>query len=209
VPVGCSKPPPHAEQDVADLLPRGRTIVGIFENLHWHRYDAAYREAFVAGARALAEAFPQVLFVLKPHHAGLWLTSQYEGQPPAAANLLVADPQSPAWERHTAGALLGHLSAVITTPSTVALDAARAGLPVAVAAHGLDLDNYRPLERLAEPADWQAFVRGALAPGQRPALQERSARFVERVLVPGDAARRIVEDLRAAVAVRAGSGGHA
>jgi glycosyltransferase involved in cell wall biosynthesis len=196
VPVGCPKDPSVPAADLKGLLPEGRPIVGIFENLHWHRYSDAYRQAFLANVTAMAGEFPHAVFLVKPHHAGLWLTRRYEGERPEADNLVVADPQDPAWERHTASALMPHLAAVITSPSTVALDAARLGLPVAVVAAGLDLDNYRPLMLLDTREDWRVFVAQALDAGGRTALKQQSSQFVAAVLTAGDAADRILEDLR-------------
>jgi glycosyltransferase involved in cell wall biosynthesis len=199
VPVGCPKDADVPAASLGALLPADRPVVGLFENLHWHRYSSAYRAGFVEHVESLAQSFPQVFFLVKPHHAGVWLSRRYEGERPAAPNLLIADPQSPDWEHHTAAALLPHLSAVITTPSTVAMDAARKGLPVAVVAGDLQVDSYAPLPLLVSGPDWREFVAGALEPGRREALRALSGRFVERVLVPGNAARRIVEDLRLAV----------
>jgi hypothetical protein len=90
------------------------------------------------------------------------------------------------------------MTAVITTPSTVALDAARYSLPVAVFAGDLDLSNYQPLPLLQALADWQAFVNSALDLEQRGRLKDASTSFVARVLVDGDGAQRIAADLIAA-----------
>jgi uncharacterized NAD(P)/FAD-binding protein YdhS len=197
MPVGCPKEARVKPADLDGLLPAGRPVVGVFENLHWHRYSDEYRQNFIDNVRAAAQAFPDVVFLLKPHHAGLWLTKRYEGERPASDNLVIADPQSPEWENHTASALLGHMAAVITTPSTVALDAARMELPTAVFGAGLSLDNYHPLTLLSTPPDWLEFLARALDGEQRAPLQEQSSRFVDLVLTPGNAAKRIVEDLRA------------
>lgn len=196
--VGCPKPATTDPADLGDLLTKDRPVIGIFENLHWHRYDDTYRQAFLEAVGQLAENFPQVTFLVKPHHAGLWLTHRYEGQRPAASNLVIADPQTTPWENHTASALLGIMTAVITTPSTVALDAARYSLPVAVFAGDLDLSNYQPLTLLQALADWQAFVNSALDLEQRGRLKDASTSFVARVLVDGDGAQRIAADLIAA-----------
>ncbi len=193
--VGCSKPATTDPADLGDLLPFGQPVIGIFENLHWHRYDDNYRLTFLNAVSQLAEDFPQVTFLVKPHHAGLWLTQRYEGQRPVAFNLVIADPQTSPWENHTASALLGSMTAVITTPSTVALDAARYGLPVAVFAGGLDLSNYQPLPLLQTLADWQAFVKASLDTAQRASLKNAASSFVERVLIEGDGAQRIAADL--------------
>jgi glycosyltransferase involved in cell wall biosynthesis len=196
--VGCPKPATTAPADLGDLLTKDRPVIGIFENLHWHRYDDTYRQAFLEAVGHLAEKFPQVTFLVKPHHAGLWLTHRYEGQRPVSSNLVIADPQTSPWENHTASALLGIMTAVITTPSTVALDAARYSLPVAVFAGDLDLSNYQPLPLLQALADWQAFVNSALDLEQRGRLKDASTSFVARVLVDGDGAQRIAADLIAA-----------
>lgn len=196
--VGCPKPATTDPADLGDLLTKDRPVIGIFENLHWHRYDDTYRQAFLEAVGQLAEKFPQVTFLVKPHHAGLWLTHRYEGQRPVSSNLVIADPQTSPWENHTASALLGIMTAVITTPSTVALDAARYSLPVAVFAGDLDLSNYQPLPLLQALADWQAFVNSALDLEQRGRLKDASTSFVARVLVDGDGAQRIAADLIAA-----------
>lgn len=196
MPVGCPKEVRVEPAKLDGLLPQGRPVVGVFENLHWHRYSDDYRTAFVDDVAALAQAFPQVQFLIKPHHAGMWLTKMFHGDRPAADNVVIADPQAREWERHTASALLPHMAAVITTPSTVALDAARMGLPVAVVARGMHLDNYHPLTLLSHFDDWRGFVATALDGERARALREQSERFVALVVVPGNAARRIVEDLR-------------
>lgn len=198
IPMGCPKPATTEPADLGHLLPIGRPVVGVFENLHWHRYDDAYRQAFLHAVCLLVESFPQVTFLVKPHHAGMWLTHRYEGERPAASNLVIADPRASAWEQHTASALLGRMAAVITSPSTVALDAARQGLPVAVFAGALDLSNYQPLPLLHSPADWPGFVNAALDAEQRGTLESAAAAFVARVIVNGDGAQRIAADLAAA-----------
>jgi len=196
VAVGCPKPATVPPAAMDGLIPNDRPVIGIFENLHWHRYSEAYKNAFLDNVKALARAFPEVFFLLKPHHAGLWLTERYEGDKPVSDNLVIADPAKAPWENYTAGALLGHMDAVITSPSTVALDAARMGLPVAVVSGDLRLDNYRPLPLLANEQEWTGFVTQVLDADGRRDLQRQSSGFVDLVLVPGDAARRIVEDLR-------------
>lgn len=201
VPVGCPKEAVVPAASLDGLVPNDRPVVGIFENLHWHRYSERYKRAFIDSVVALAQACPSVFFLLKPHHAGLWLTKRYDGERLAGDNLLIADPQSPAWENHTASALLGHMTAVITSPSTVALDAARLGLPVAVAAVDLHLDNYLPLTLLGAEQDWKEFVAQALDGTGRQRLEEQSAQFVASVLTSGNAARRIIQDLRATAGV--------
>ncbi|HVE52830.1 MAG TPA: hypothetical protein VNB23_05560, partial [Ramlibacter sp.] len=202
LPVGCPKDERVPAAELGALLPAGRPVIGIFENLHWHRYTDDYRAAFLESVQHLARAYPDLCFLVKPHHAGVWLSHRYKGDLPVADNLIIANPHAREWERHTATALLPHLSAVITTPSTVALDAARQGLPVAVFAGDLQIDNYRPLPRLRGTADWAGFIAQALDTEGHRVLEEQAGEFVARVLIPGNAAERIVHDLhRTAAAV--------
>ena len=195
IPVGCPKPAMPKVLRPLPPMPTEKHIVGVFENLHWHRYDDEYREAFLTALMKSAMDFPQVLFLVKPHHAGMWLTSRFKGALPEAANILIADPADPKWEPLTAGDLLPALSAVITTPSTVALDAARAGLPVAVVAGTLDLPRYEPLTMLRATGDWLAFIESSRHADGKAGLLAQANGFMDRTLVPGDAAAAIVEDL--------------
>lgn len=192
---GCPKPAMEPAANLSGLLDDDAVVIGVFENLHWHRYSDEYRQFFLDGIADLALQFPAITFLVKPHHAGLWLTSRFKGDKPAATNIVIADPKDPAWEAYTAGSLLGRMKAVITTPSTVALDAARHGLPTAIVAHTLELDNYLPLHQIRHPEDWSHFVLSTL---DASAFSERiaaSAQYVDRMILAGDAAERIVDDL--------------
>ena len=74
----------------------------------------------------------------------------------------------------------------MTTPSTVAVDAARGGRPVAVCAFGLDLAAYAPLRTLEGAVDLASFLA---APADE--LLRRNEAFLSRALLPGAAAHRI------------------
>ena len=152
---------------------------------------------FLAGVRHLAQMFPNIIFLIKPHNAGMWLTGHYKGEQPEASNLMVADPKQPFWASVSAPQLLGRLSAVITTPSTVAFDAARIELPVAVVAHGLALENYAPLQLIEKLDDWCAFVKQVLDDSQKEKLKNTDREFVGSVSLAGDAAARIADDVMA------------
>jgi glycosyltransferase involved in cell wall biosynthesis len=195
VPMGCTKPAQVLPAELAGLWPAGvPTVIGVFENLHWHRFDDAYRAAFLTNLEAMAEKFPHCLFVVKPHHAGMYLTKRHAGDLPSHTNLLIADPANPAWERYTAQALMQHMQGVITTPSTVALDAARMGVPVAVAADEDAIARFAPLPLLQHAADWADFI-GGLAAGQAGAHADALRAFAGRYVLDGDAASRMVADL--------------
>ena len=146
----------------------------------------------------LASLNPNTYFLLKPHHASIWTSSRRLGAAKLPANILLADPLSAAWEPYTAEQLLTYTAAVITTPSTVALDAAAKSIPLAVAAGELTLDFYRPLTLLCEQQDWVDFLATASALGRRPSLIEKSRLFFGKYMTPGSAAERIAGDMRSA-----------
>lgn len=194
VPVGCSKStPPPVGMAQLPLSRHWDRVVGVFENLHWHRYDDAYRQDFVSDLTLMAREQPDTLFLVKPHHAGRWLVKN-PVLPTDLANLLLVDPTDPEWHDLTAPALLSALDAVITTPSTVALDAARAGRPVAVVAQQLSLPLYQPLPLLADTDDWRQFLTSSLEPGIGLACNEG---FLRRILLPGAGAHRIAAHIEA------------
>ena len=196
VPVGCCKTVPSGA--VRLPLPLGDAgTIGIFENLHWDRYDTRYVERFLADTRLLALRYPEMMFLVKPHHAGRWLTSRYRGAVPQAPNLVIADPAHPDWEEFTASQLISSLDGVITTPSTVALDAARAGKPVAVVGYELDLSIYRPLPILTGTEDWMAFLHGLEDDIRRRALVDQARAFVDRTICCGAASANIVRNIAA------------
>jgi hypothetical protein len=153
-----------------------RCQVGVFENLHAERYGAGHREAFVAGLDALAGAGVRAL--LRPHPAGGWSRDIDLGRWPTVTLAGAGTIQE----------AIAACARVITTPSTVALDAAQAGRPVALAGDGGEL--YAPLPVLREPDDWPAFAL---------ALDDQSqalTAFLERVVQPGDAVVKILDRLR-------------
>lgn len=194
MPLGYSKNV-AAEPIEHPLLQRHARHVGVFENLHWSRYDDAFRERFLNCLEATARALPQLGFVVRPHQAGRWLTDRYRGELPAATNIIILDPDDPEWRRLTAPRLFANVDAVITTPSTVAADAAIAGRPVALVAGDLDLDNYDPLPMLRDAADWLAFC-GQFEPVNGSSRDEsdaarRRTEFISRNFVSGDPFERL------------------
>lgn len=86
--------------------------------------------------------------------------------------------------------LLANAAGVITNPSTIALDSALVGVPVALAQYGLDLTIYAPLSMLDKAEDWETFL-SKLTNGDE--LKKRNEEFLGRVMVPGDAADRILD----------------
>jgi hypothetical protein len=180
------------QQGELPLGPESRPIIGVFENLHWDRYSQRYRASFLADLADTVAARPDLLFIVKPHHAGQWLSKNADtlGKP---ENLLLADPADPRWERFTASTIIERASAVITTPSTVALDAARMRRPVAVAGYELDVLVYAPLTLLRGAQDWRTFLSAAL--GGIPEISKGLDEFCRRHLVEGDAIAAILAAL--------------
>ena len=193
VAVGSPKsvPPPA----LPTPLNQGRwaRTVGVFENLHWTRFSEAYREHFARDLEDAAAARPDTLFLIKPHHAGRWM-SRHRDRIAERANLVVVDPTDSAWEPHTAPALIASVDKVLTTPSTVALDAARTGRPVAVLGYDLDLPLYEPLPILRGGDDLERFL------DEDPdAALRRNEAFLERARLPGRADHRIAALIAAAL----------
>lgn len=195
IPAGCPKRR-LKRSDVPDFPWNGRPIIAVFENLHWRRYDDAYRQSFVQDLIATARAAPDFLFLLKPHMGGQWFVraQTLQGLPD---NLVVADPAAPAWRRFTADGFLAYAAGVITTPSTIALDAARYELPTALVAYGIRADNYAPLPRIERTEDWAAFVQ-QIRVGNGDI--ERVRAFRDAAILPGDAVARILDIVRLAAA---------
>jgi hypothetical protein len=175
--------------------------VAVFENLHWERYDEPWRARFLADVAAAAAQAPDALFLLKPHHAGRWLTRRPLAVP-RAANIVLVDPRLPQWEPFTAPALIAGADRVLTTPSTVAVDAARAGRPVALFAYGLDLSVYAPLTTLESAADVARFLSAPEAE-----LLKAGESFLSRAVLPGAAAHRIAGAIEARLDETAAHGG--
>ena len=161
--------------------------VGVFENLHWERYSDADRTAFREGLIGLALARPQLRILLRSHPAGAWADRELGHELAQFPNITRAGGTEA--RRLVAGGVdvLKGLARVITTPSTIALDAAQAGKPVALAVAGGAA--YAPLPVLAGADDWVSFASGQ-------AYDPRSLdQFLRRVLVAGDGAQRIIERL--------------
>ena len=193
IPVGCPKNRLRPE-DAADFPLAGQRFVAVFENLHWSRYGNAYRNRFVRDLIDAAAAMPDLILLLKPHMGGRWFTRAHRGRA-LPDNLIVADPGAPQWRRFTADSFLAHAAGVITTPSTIALDAARYGLPTALVGYGLPAENYTPLFRIEDASDWRAFLQ-QVRTGSHDMTKVRS--FHDSAVVPGDAVGRALAAIRLA-----------
>jgi hypothetical protein len=164
------------------IMPEPRAAryeVGVFENLHDERYSEADRAAFKNALACLAATGQPLL--LRPHPAGRWggtLADLARSHP----NLVVQDTAMLATSAGGAAVSIAECRRVITTPSTVAVDAAMAGKPLALALPGGPY--YEPLPTLADEASWVAFATSS------PDGSAAGA-FLQRHVLPGDAATRI------------------
>ena len=183
VAVGRLRHAGRAETELASAFDRYDSVVAVFENLHWNRYSGEWRRHFLNDLVGFAASHPNVAVLLKPHHGGLWSIRNTHRLSDWPGNLIIADPTDPYWEPYTATALIGLADLVITTPSTVALDAVELRKPVAVAAYGLDLPAYSPLPLLEGLEDWQTFFDTARTGDHA----RRRALFADRTVDDGDA----------------------
>jgi glycosyltransferase involved in cell wall biosynthesis len=170
------------------INPRRLPVIAIFENLHWHRYEADdYRGHFSAHIERLVDTFKDVFFVIKPHPAGVWL--QKNPRITTRANTFLLRRDDPGLAGVTAADLLSVSQAVITTPSTVAVDATQLCRPVLVFANTLDLPLFEPLEIGRSYDDIEAFVTRAL---DGSATMDAVSRFKSSALAAGNVASNIV-----------------
>lgn len=161
--------------------------IGVFENLHWERYTPAYRRLFETCFDRLARSEPAVEFFLRPHPAGRW-TQRQPGRF-NRPNIRIGGADT------GADALIDELDGIITTPSTVALDAAEAGKPTAIFAGEMRaLEVYAPLPLLQHAKDWIEFVARVREGGGSEGVDA----FLARSEIPGDASGRILDRLSAA-----------
>lgn len=200
VAVGRLRHAGRAETELASAFDRYDSVVAVFENLHWNRYSGDWRRHFLNDLVGFAASHPGVAVLLKPHHGGLWSIRNTHRLSDWPGNLVIADPTDPYWEPYTATALIGLADLVITTPSTVALDAVELHKPVAVAAYGLDLPAYSPLPLLEGLEDWQTFFDTARTGDHA----RRRALFADRTVDDGDAPARAADYILTVARERAG-----
>ena len=196
VPIGCPKPVGTKDVCETSLNDLDKKIIGVFENLHWHRYSQDYQNWFLESLMACADRYPDVVFFVKPHPAGMWLTSRFKGELPTAKNIVIADPLESKWEKCSINDFLSKLSAVISTPSTVVMDAVREDIPTLVCGFDLSLQNYQPLPIAANTQDWFTFIDDVIKKSD-DVFSKANTSFIARTLIPGNAAEKIINLLLA------------
>ena len=151
--------------------------VGIYENLHWHLYPDDFRRQFLKGLEQLARSHPDINFTIVPHPAGRWsVNNRASIQWPPNLNLI--NPSNSVQAGQSGPERLGDFSLVVTTPSSIAVDAAIAGKPIAIwVPQGFDASYFAPLTLCRTVSDLSGFIesRGR----QQKTLRES---FLDRVL---------------------------
>ncbi len=176
--VGRARLEPPARLPTFDLA--------VFENLHAKAYAEADRDLVLERLLGLAQARPSLAIYVRAHPAGGWL-DHARGRLSKRRNLTFVPSRAARRALEDGSAVAALARRVITTPSTIALDAVQAGRPVALALDGGAL--FSPLPVLGSLDDWIAF---ADAPAGLP---DGQAGFFARHVRAGDAAGRIVEQL--------------
>ena len=168
-------------------------IIGIFENLHFRRFDDNYIKCFFENLSKIADEFSQFNFLIKPHPViAKRITPLHKTKLEELSeknNIQVLDPA----DSKLTNMLLRTSLSIITTPSTIALDAALVGIPVAVVRNKDTLPYeklYNPLPLLDTYTDWSDFLNGVLKYPDK--YFQLNSKFLNRVIIPGDAAKRII-----------------
>ena len=201
--VGCPKE--NAEINTTEKPPipfQNSFLISIFENLHWNRYDNTFRERFIHDLISVSTQFPNTTFLVKPHHAGQWLTKRYKGSKPDRDNIIIIDPTDSQWEPYSAPALIKYSDGVFTTPSTVALDAANLNQAICIIGYELDLPKYSPLPIIRSSADWINFTQQIQVLALRKQLQHQAIAFLEKSILPGNAIERILNLIRLDIQIK-------
>lgn len=155
--------------------------IGVFENLHWSRYPETYRAHFLTHLGATAAKAPDVTFFVKPHPAGRWLTKHPEMLTTLPDNVIIMHPNEKDWAMVGAHDIISAVDGVITTPSSIAIDAAQCAKRVAIVKDDLnDLENYDPLDFLETTEDWHTFVN-QVTQGQKTQDMSKTDAFLKRV----------------------------
>ncbi len=159
--------------------------VGVFENLHAEAYSEAERTAFIETLEAVLPLRPEVTFYVRPHPAGRWFDSSRDRF--VRHRNAIFEPEALAKATVTPGYHeVAKCRRVITTPSTIALDAAMTGRPAALAMRGTGL--YAGLPLLTDLRSWLDFIDGTGDAGD-------GLHLLEGILTEGYPAERVLQHL--------------
>jgi len=188
--VGCPNQPVILKNNPTTKAGR-RPIIGVFDNIHWLRYDEKYRSTFLEHLKDISEQRKEFRFILKSRPVSVRKRSkELAAILHSMPNVDVADLLKE--EQLTTPWLLSHAVGVITTPSTIALDGALANVPIAICRYGLDLTYYSPLYQFDKLEDWHKFLNALTDESGIDNLRQEGEIFINRVLVSGDPADKIL-----------------
>ncbi|MEA2108637.1 MAG: hypothetical protein U9P07_04380 [Pseudomonadota bacterium] len=168
-------------------------FIAVFEGLHVDRFDDRYMQLFFADLQHMADTFANLHFILKPHPGIIQRSKTHTEFLHSMSNIEVLDPARTDITHWPTPTLLANSLAVVTTPSTIALDAAMAAAPVAVIRYGQNIPYYayyEPLPLIDTTRNWHDFLATALT--KRSQLEKSSQSFLKRVSLPGNAAEHIL-----------------
>ena len=156
------------------------TYIAVYENLHWDRYTEAYRNEFVSLIKAAAVNFPEIKFIIKMHPAGKWI-NDVKGL--NQTNIIKYDDFISEGIIETPDEFMNKALAVITTPSTIAVDACLLKKNTAIIKATLandDLHLYKPLTFIESVKDVNSFITLAM---QKGSTSNKSQEFIEKTLL--------------------------
>lgn len=162
-----------------------RFDLGVFENLHWDRYSDDNRSDFMHGLIHLTERRPDLRVYVRSHPAGGWLDGLSESLN-RRSNITFSSAEASRRSPDGGADAVAMSRRIITTPSTVALDGAMAGRPVALAGHAGPA--YAPLTVLKRADEWLDF-----ADGHRDGTGDHA--FLIRHLAAGDWRKALTDHL--------------
>ncbi len=200
--VGCPKVHLANLEKTQNQVPES-PFIAVFEGLHVDRFDDRYMQLFFADLQHMADTFTDLHFILKPHPGIIQRSKIHTGFLHSMNNIEVLDPARTDITQWSTPTLLANALAVVTTPSTIALDAAMAAAPVAVIRYNQNIPYYayyEPLPLLDNARDWHNFIEDAVT--KRSQLEKLSQSFLERVSLPGNAAEHILDIVDRKKAIR-------
>ena len=187
------------QETLGKLLPVGRPMierqndavefdVGVFENLHAEVYSEIERERFVSSLDTVLDLRHNNSFLIRPHPAGRWLDS-VRPRLHRHRNATLVPPSGSLADLTPGYHEVGQARRVISTPSTIALDAAMAGRPGALALPGSG--PYASLPVLADVPAWLDFVDGRLD----TSFGRDGLRLLDSIMTQGDPVARIIDHI--------------
>lgn len=193
VPVGIAKNYPTVNHSAGHYV-KQNIVVGIFENLHWSRYDNDFRSQFISLIESIPKNFPDYKFCLKPHPAGNWINSRFKGALTVENNVVIYNSTHTKQHGLSNNDFINQCDIVITTPSSVAIDGIVCQKPTLVIGYGLNLQNYRPIDIASSNKDIFEFVKDASVD---PSIYiERGRAFLAEKIIKQNAVEDIIKMIK-------------